>query len=294
MFKTDEKLQNEQFKPMVIKHNITGTDKDRWIKQFRFNEELRKTKRKDANRMYHEVISFSIHDKQHINSKLLKDIGKKYIQERGIQNMYLITHHIEKEHIHLHAAVSGTQFLTGKANRMSKEAFRTMQQKMELYQREKYPQLLHSVAYTKVAIEKRQETVKEHRKSHKADLQIVLQEIYKDSKTKEDFTTKIEALGHSVYYRAGELTGISYKGDMKFRLSKLGYSKEQLKDLDSRSRENDEKETQAKLEELDQIRSGGNSRGRESEERTREVDTDERDYAEDEERDTDNDPDDDK
>ncbi|MBK7763319.1 MAG: relaxase/mobilization nuclease domain-containing protein [Bacteroidetes bacterium] len=108
---------------MMLKHNVTGHTIERFTAQFNFNESLRILKRKDAVSMYHTIISFSNLDKEHLDKKVLTDIAKKYIELQGRDNMYLITHHIEKEHIHFHIAMSGTKFLTGEANRKGKKEF---------------------------------------------------------------------------------------------------------------------------------------------------------------------------
>ena len=66
IFKEEKEEKNQttpSFKRMTIKHNVTGTDINRWTKQFEFNESLRKAKRVDQVRIYHEVLSFSVHNR---------------------------------------------------------------------------------------------------------------------------------------------------------------------------------------------------------------------------------------
>jgi hypothetical protein len=85
----------------------------------------------------------------------------------------------------------------------------------------------------------------------------------------------LKQAGHELYYRNGQLTGIKYDGETKFRFSRLGYDKEKLEALNKQPEEQiqEQQETtrlQAELEELAELRSrSGNSREQEAEGRGR-------------------------
>ncbi|MBK7764396.1 MAG: relaxase/mobilization nuclease domain-containing protein [Bacteroidetes bacterium] len=266
ILKEEKESEKNSFK---MKHNLSGHDKERWIKQFEFNETLRKTKRKDQVAIYHEVMSFSVHDKELINRKVLQDMAKQFVELRGRDNIYLFKQHTDQQHVHIHVAMSGTKFLTGMANRISKTDFEKFRKNMEVYQMMKYPELKRSIVYTK---ERTKEQDKKHtRQSNKCDIERVLKNIYFSSKSTKDFEEKLRQQGHEPYYRGGMLTGLKYEGDMKFRFSKLGYDKANLDRLDSM-----EQEANQKLVELDDLRNQANERGNESQRQDRfdeEVDT---------------------
>ena len=92
----------------IIKHNLRSKTVNGWSKEFDRNFDLRTNRRVDNIRLHHTIISFSNKDKKQINQDLLKDITKKYIELRGKENQYLVSTHHDKEHIHLHIAVSYT------------------------------------------------------------------------------------------------------------------------------------------------------------------------------------------
>lgn len=246
----DEHEGSLHFKPITIKHNVTGRNVNRFAKQFEFNENLRKIKRPDRVVVYHEVISFSIHDREHLNAKILKDISRKYIEERGKENLYVMHSHLSKQHLHIHAAVSGSQFLNGKANRMSKAQFEKMKINLEEYQKKKYPELKASIVYTNR--EKGKKTDKKtERQSNRNNLIEVVEKAYSNSHSVLEFETYIQNQGHKTYYRADTLAGIVYNGEMKFRFSKLGFDAEKLQKLEER-----ENEFEKQLMELEEIRNG--------------------------------------
>lgn len=249
-------------KPLTIKHNLNGTDKDRWIKQLEFNETLRKYKRKDQIAIYHEVLSFSNLDKNQISRKMLKDIAKKYIELRGIDSMYLIRQHSDKDHIHLHVAMSGTKFLTGKANRISKADFEKFRVQIEAYQNQKYPELKNSLVYGKNKIKR--ESKKHIRQNNRNEIEDTLRILMQNSNSTKDLAEQLKTKGHEVYYRGGKMTGVNYKGEMKFRFSKLGFDKDCLDELDK-----EELSSSKQMEELENLRNGSKDQEKESDYRIR-------------------------
>ena len=74
----------------------------------------------------------------------------------------------------------------------------------------------------------------------------------------------IQNQGHKTYYRADTLAGIVYNGEMKFRLSKLGFDSEKLQKLEER-----ENEFERQLMELQEIRNGSKEKEKDMDERER-------------------------
>ena len=247
LFKDKDKLSNKDFKPMMMRHNIRARTLDKIVKEFKANETFRRVQRKDSVKVYHTIISFGKKDKDKINEKMLRDFGKKYMELQGKDNMYLMTHHIEKEHIHLHVVMSGTRYLTGVANRISKAEFGNLKVAMQTYQQRRYPELNKSIVQHGKGNGKAYS--KDVRQSKKVSLESDLQKAYQQSKSTQDFLGQLKTMGHEAYYRNEKLTGIKYDGETKFRFSRLGYD-EKIKAL--ADRENEEKR---ELDEIENLRS---------------------------------------
>lgn len=255
LFKDETKLENDRHEKLIIRKNVRGRSLEKWVKEFEHNQSLRSTKRKDEVKAYHTVISFHDKDREHIDKAVLKDIAKEYMKQKGVDIMYIATAHYDQEHIHIHIAESGAKYMTGKANRMSKQQFANLKVAMETYQKERYPELVHSVSGRNT---KSKLSHLNDRTTQKNTLSKLLEEGYANSKSLDDFVAYLESSGHQPYYRNGVLTGIKYEGDRKFRFSKLGYDKEKMGELSTRDEE------QKELSELSNIRENASSRSRES------------------------------
>ncbi len=219
----------------IIRHNIRSRSVKGFVKEFKENEKYRIVHRKDSVKLFHTIISFSNKDKEHINDKLLKDIAQKFIAERGLNNMYAGTKHENKDHIHLHITVSGTQ-LNGRSSRISKQQLHHIKIVLDKYQREKYPQLVHSLPehgknkrLTKEAVVGR---IKTERQTDKQALLECLEKAYTGSKSQEQLLSRLTQSGHQPYFRNGALQGVRFEGKTKYRLTNLGFDKARLQALD--------------------------------------------------------------
>lgn len=259
LFKDEQKLKDNNHAPLVIHKNIRSRRIDRITKEFEKNEALREYKRKDMVQAYHTVLSFNDKDREHITESMLRDITKHYMEVRGNDALYIATAHFNEAHIHIHIAESGTKFMTGKANRISKQNFQQLKVAMQTYQKEKYPSLSHSLpghgTRSKVA-----RTGERGNRSHKAALEEIVKSAYEKASSVAQFEAALKSAGHEPYYRNNKLTGIRYEGDQKYRLSRLGYDKEKHEELQTK-----EKEEAAELNELESIREDSSSRDREQE-----------------------------
>ncbi len=263
LFKDKDKLENEHFSPMVVKHNLTGHDKARWAKQYEFNHSLRRQKRVNNNVAYHTVLSFHPHERDLLNKKILKDFANQYINLNGRDKMYLITAHVEKtNHVHLHVMVSGSTYLTGQASRLSKKEFQKLKEDLEKYQRERYPQLKDSLVHSGQKVRGKELT--NSRQSNKKELKQLLESNLAKANNLESFIDNLKAKGYEPYYRSQRLTGVKNKDEIKFRLSSLGISKDQIEDLETKSNEQ-----QKALDELQGIRDSARGNSRENNSRDR-------------------------
>src|SRR5436305_1546244 len=101
--------------------------------------------RKDNVKAYHSIIAFSNKETTLINDEMLKDISDKFVSLWGANALYVGAVHRNTDSIHIHIVSSGTQLCTGLANRKSTQQFQELKVKLQEYQKEKYPQLIHSL-----------------------------------------------------------------------------------------------------------------------------------------------------
>ena len=250
-----EQLKTDKNK-FIIRHNIRSRSINGMIKEFKENESFRLVHRKDSVKLFHTIISFSIKDKEHINDKLLKDIAKKFIEERGLNNLYAGTVHYS-EHIHLHISVSGTQ-LNGRSSRISKQKLHSIKLALDKYQREKYPkELANSLPEhgknKRLAKQSIIQTIKAERQTNKQALLECLEKTYLNSKSQKHFLSQLKDLGHEPYFRNGSFQGVKFEGKTKFRTNRLGFDKTKLQVLDRVKANQD-----FGLKELQKIRDGRN------------------------------------
>ncbi len=209
---------------------MRSRSKEGWAKEIDANEALRIRRRKDNIKLYHTVLSFSNRDKEHITKTLLKDISKKYVELRGKDNIFLATSHHDKDHIHLHIIQSGTKYLTGESNRISKKEFLELKIALDAYQKEKYPDLIHSLPEhgksLKTRSKKKAQQLQdgEGRLSRKQELLDKMEVAYEKSKSLDDFLSKMKSEGYEPYNRGGKLYGIEDTEGRHYRFKTLDYA----------------------------------------------------------------------
>lgn len=233
--------------PFIVKHNLRGDSIDEYIKEFQDNERQRIYTSSRQVAMHHTVLSWGDADAEKITDEMLHDLANKYIELRGENNLYLGTVHREKDdvnHVHLHLAMSATR-LDGISSRIPKDVFQEIKIKLQEYQKEKYPELSHSLPKHRHSNEKEvgneaEKNIKRNERALDKDvLQKCLDETYKISTSREDFLSKLQALGHEPYFRNGKFQGVKFEGEhnFKFRISRLGYDEKKLQALDIRAKE---------------------------------------------------------
>lgn len=260
LFKEASKLEKGEQKPIIIRRNLRTRKLEKMVKEFEANEALRKCKRKDAIKLYHTVVSFHAKDTKHLSEKTFRDIAREYMKLKG-ENLYVATVHFDKGHQHLHIVESGTGYMTGKANRVSKKEFRELKVALQTYQQTKYPELSASIVKHEKTGRGKQKAISD-RQGNKQSLLKLLEKAEQKSKTLDEFLSAIRKAGHEPYYRGEKLAGIKYDGDTKFRFSRLGYDKDRLEQLSRAAHKELEQ-----LQELEDLRS--NSGSRDHEERLR-------------------------
>lgn len=301
-FKTfwEQQLEREQLPAaFIIKHNVLANSIEGFVKEFRENEAGRIHKRADQTSVHHTILSWSNKDKERVTDTMLRDMAKQYIQARGPQCKFVGTVHKDKDHIHLHLVMSGTT-LNGRSSRISKQEFHEVKQKVQAYQKEKYPELAHSLPEHGKG--RRVELTKEERKIIKFDERASVKTILlrcleatEHTSAKQLFTA-LQAQGFTTYSRGGSITGVQHESGLKFRFSRLPIDISKLLEADRKTtiqekemealsklrqskgrtsrqqqvkKEEKELSNNKDLEELSAIRAGGRSRELESKEQER-------------------------
>lgn len=249
---------------LVIRHNVAARSSVQGMtKEFERNEANRIHKSKNSIKIHHVIVSFSNLDTEHIDEAMLRDMARKFIELRGTDSKYVIVPHYDKEHIHLHCAMSGTK-LNGMASRISRKEFANLKVALDEYQRQRYPKLTHSSPHHGKGKQEKIITTEKNkiaiaRSLDKDKLIALLESTYTSAQSKEEFFSILQSHGHQPYYRSGELTGIKYAGDRKFRLGRLGYDRKMLEALDHKR---SQQATEKPLQELRSIRERQNTERR--------------------------------
>lgn len=238
MLRDTNRAKNDRGQSFIIKQNLTGKNIKEWVKEFEKNEQSRIHQRSNNVKIFHEILSFH-RDEKHLTMEKLQDIGKKYLELRNENAVALAVPHQDKEHLHLHIALSGVEAKTGRALRVSQAEFKAIKQQIQEYQLQKYPELTKSIVDHSG---KRKEKPKDrefqlikrtHKVSEKDRTKQTLEQCFKQALSQADFIKRVSQAGLKVYERGGKPTGI--EGDRKMRFSNLGFGLSKLSDLDNRA-----------------------------------------------------------
>jgi len=236
MVNDENRLFDKKDKSFLITHNLKGRKIDKLVAQFIKNESFRKRKRKDSVIITHEIISFHKDDSENINIEKLEEIAREYINKRNINGLYVAVPHFDKEHYHIHICASGVDYRLGKSLRMSKGGFQKLKKDIQNFQIEKFPELSKSlVAHDKKT--KSYQTEKEYQQKLRTNRVTNKESIIENignclniSTSKDEFFKKLKDSGLDTYTRSGKITGVIFE-NMKFRFTRLGFSKERLEEL---------------------------------------------------------------
>lgn len=236
--------QEKDNKPKpILKHNLRSRTTKGWTKEMVKNFESRINKRKDNIRLHHTIISFSNKDKKQINTELLKDITKKYIELRGKDNIYLASSHNDKEHIHLHIVMPSTKLITGESNRISRQEFKDLKIALDEYQKEKYPELINSLPFhgksEKLQLSDPELKLqdRERKLSQKQVLLETVQAVFNRSKSIDNFLSGLKSEGVNTYDRGGKVYGVEDEYGRHYRFKTLGFDLKKLEELDRQAQE---------------------------------------------------------
>jgi len=216
-------------------------DKKAVVKEFLDNAKFLK-KSRGKNFLYHEILSLnpnSLDLKKQI--AILNDLVNRYVNLRAKDHLVFTAIHKDKKHLHIHLMISANELYSSKRVRFSKKDFNKIQKELENYLLNNYPELNSKKIYTKENKEK---------KSNKEKLKNILDSIFKNISSIDEFHKALETNNLELYTR-GKTVGIVFEGK-KYRLKTLGFIDEYERVLNSAK--NSKQEIEKRREEMKKIR----------------------------------------
>lgn len=206
--------------------------------------------RRNGISLYHEVISLNGADAP--TPAMLYDLAQHYLEERAPNCLAFGMVHSDGDHPHIHLVISANLRGRGQKHRLSKPRFAAIKRDLERYQRERYPQLTHSLVFPEAAkptvaarsssdratalpVSSRGEQELVRRKQHggntaqrtKETLAEMVASHLAVSTSAAELRERLNSHGAELYERRGRLCGIHFRG-RKYRLRTLGLAEPAL------------------------------------------------------------------
>ncbi|MEM6342694.1 MAG: relaxase/mobilization nuclease domain-containing protein [Bacteroidota bacterium] len=211
----------------IMLHNLSGYDIQTWVHEFEVNEGYRQHRRKNSVILTHEILSWHPDDTPYLTLEGIEDMTREYIARRNPNGLYVGVIHLDQGHYHVHLCVSGVEYKSGKAMRLSKQAFTELKQHTQDYQQDYYPELTNSVVAhgraTAPQLSDREYWYKRNTGQQTTREKIFerVKSVLDQSHSINDFEMKLKADELEPYYRKGKLQGVVVEGK-KYRLRRLG------------------------------------------------------------------------
>ncbi|MEZ4849747.1 MAG: relaxase/mobilization nuclease domain-containing protein [Bacteroidia bacterium] len=221
----------------VITHNLDGNSPEEWHRAFQKNENSRRkqSERKNAVRLRHIVLPWS--SKDEVTSEAMEDMTRQFMNLYNPHAVYLAVAHEpdqDHEHPHVHIIAGGTDKF-GRAMHLTNKDLLELKQKAEAYQREQYPQYVHSqIEHGKndrSRSKSRDYWPKKRGESYKEKLQNLLEKSLNKANSEKEFLEILGSIRLTPYYRRGKASGVIFQ-NRKHRFSSLGISREMIMALE--------------------------------------------------------------
>ncbi len=201
--------------------------------------------RKNGVYLYHEILSFSEADKNHISEEILTDLAEYYLQLRSPDCLAYGIAHFNRENPHIHLIISANRINSRKKARISKSRFSRIKREVEAYQRKHYPQLCNSLVQgrgkkrekrqTKQAEFERKKRLKKENKptvTRKEKIKKIVLQALLISRNEKSFISSLRQ-ENLIFYQRGKTPGIQDEKGRKYRFKTLGI----LADFTTRKKE---------------------------------------------------------
>ena len=207
---------------IAISRNLHNTNnRYQVLQEFTNNHKLTKNI-KNGNALYHDIISFP--NIQNISIERQKEaitiLADEYLECRAKDNIAIGYIHTETNNLYLHLMISSNPKNEPNRHRLSKLQLKEIQQALELYKQQNFPELGQELIYTKEreieepnyqsSKSKDQEYQLKHRTkklSRKDQLKQILAEIILDSYSKTQLQKKLQKHNLELYER-GKTAGV--------------------------------------------------------------------------------------
>jgi hypothetical protein len=201
--------------------------------------------RRNSVGLYHEILSLAPGDAPHATPEIILDLARRYLAVRAHGALGYGVVHADRENLHIHLVISANLIGQAKKLRLSRAGFQEVKRGLEAYQRERYPELSHSLVYRDEPMPQKSpvanqragegtrrspgelERAKRHARqgkqasSRKEVLRDLLRNALTVSETPNTFRTRLNGHNLALYYRCGRPYGV-VSGNKKYRFSTLG------------------------------------------------------------------------
>jgi len=201
-------------------------------------------KRANGNYLYHECIVLG--DCPDVSTakqeRILLDLVQQYVSLRAPDQMVYGRMHLDTDYLHFHLCISANA-VRGKQRRwLSKSAFSNIQQQMEKYKLEKYPELGTEKYYDLDARREKREQLKEDKAklsrqefemkkrtgklSQKEQDRIAILDIFETALSELDVSHRLNQIGFESYTRGNAEGVVNSETGRKYRLKTLGLDRD--------------------------------------------------------------------
>ena len=221
-------------------HNVYSRKDEEIINEFVANS--RKVKaRKNGNYLFHEVIAITKSKQLTLDQEKerLFDIVRNYVDMRCKNNLVVGYMHDEKDiNVHFHLMISSNELDAFKNQRLTKFDFDKAKKQLEKYVIEKYPELEQDIIINAKAESKKSRESnkaaevkrKGGRLERKEYMVKTLNSIFANSRTMQDYFSKLEQQNLEMYSRGSAIGFINKTDGKKYRLKTLALE-EQFKQV---------------------------------------------------------------
>lgn len=235
---TSDKGKIVDYTQHSIFHNMKNRSLEGIFEELEANHEQYSPKRSGHNIAMSGFISFHPKDRDVIDNEIMDDVTMKFLQTAYPDTLGFATTHTS-DNRHAHFIVSGNNFMSKTSTRLSNQRLLEVHKIMQEYTKQKIPGLTVSLDLSRWG--KRLHSEKSyHMKKRNPDLQLTkeklqekVQDIFRYSKSSEQFYSLLQFEGFTTYQFRDLVQGIVFGDDgKKIRFSRLGIEQKQLAELD--------------------------------------------------------------
>jgi hypothetical protein len=147
--------QSEKLGQRAVLHNLRATTDDLPAIEREFLNDCRNVQyRRDGIMLFHEIISVAEEDREKVTETMLNDLARHYLRLRAPDAKAYAKAQFDTDNPHIHLMISANRIGSSTKLRLSKFDFGSAKRDLEKFQREKYPELNHSIVFGKTSGQK--------------------------------------------------------------------------------------------------------------------------------------------